>query len=223
MTGIKHHKGKNGESPYWEGDGKCKWYGLQLLKEFDRNKPLYICEGERDCLRMLSKGFQATTGSAGAGSIPRDMNPISGFTKYIIIYDNDDAGKKGSDKLAEIIKKESPKTYVSIAQWDSSLPDGYDVYDDISTGFDEVDKAIINAKEHIPPKKGYTLINMGEFQNMKDTLHKPKMVIEEIASVGGLTFQAWNRNINGGDKSENKRGVVQLKWGNIGRDLLNVT
>lgn len=38
-------------------------------------------------------------------------------------------------------------------------------------------------------------------------------------SVGKLTFQAWNRNINGGDRSEHKRGVVQLKWGSIEDDL----
>jgi hypothetical protein len=37
--------------------------------------------------------------------------------------------------------------------------------------------------------------------------------------VGKLTFQAWNRNINGGDKSEKKRGFIQLKWGSIGEDL----
>lgn len=37
--------------------------------------------------------------------------------------------------------------------------------------------------------------------------------------VGTLTFQAWNRNINGGNKSEHKRGVIQLKWGSVGEDL----
>lgn len=37
--------------------------------------------------------------------------------------------------------------------------------------------------------------------------------------IGRLTFQAWNRNINGGDKSENKRGVIQLKWSSVGKDL----
>lgn len=38
--------------------------------------------------------------------------------------------------------------------------------------------------------------------------------------VGRLTFQAWNRNINGGDKSEHKRGVIQLKWAQIKNDLI---
>jgi len=101
VVGIKHHKGKNGESPYWEADGSCKWYGLQLLKGFNRNEVLYICEGEKDCLRMLSLGHQATTGSAGAGSIPKDLSPVAGFIEYIIIFDNDSAGKEGAKKLAE--------------------------------------------------------------------------------------------------------------------------
>lgn len=42
-------------------------------------------------------------------------------------------------------------------------------------------------------------------------------------SVGKLTFQAWNRNINGGDKSEHKRGVIQLKWGSVKDDIKVIT
>lgn len=38
-------------------------------------------------------------------------------------------------------------------------------------------------------------------------------------SLGVLTFQAWNRNINGGDKSEHKRGQIQLKWGGLEKDI----
>ncbi len=40
--------------------------------------------------------------------------------------------------------------------------------------------------------------------------------------VGKLTFQAWNRNINGGDKSEVKRGVIQIKWSHINSDLIAI-
>jgi len=42
-------------------------------------------------------------------------------------------------------------------------------------------------------------------------------------SIGKLTFQAWNRNINGGTKSENKRGVIQLKWGSIKDDIVVIS
>ncbi len=38
-------------------------------------------------------------------------------------------------------------------------------------------------------------------------------------SVGRLSFQAWNRNINGGIKSEKKRGQIQLKWGTLKNDI----
>lgn len=41
--------------------------------------------------------------------------------------------------------------------------------------------------------------------------------------IGRLTFQAWNRNINGGDKSEKKRGVIQLKWASVGNDLKTIS
>ncbi len=42
-------------------------------------------------------------------------------------------------------------------------------------------------------------------------------------SIGKLTFQAWNRNINGGIKSENRRGVIQLKWGSIKDDIIVIS
>jgi hypothetical protein len=41
-------------------------------------------------------------------------------------------------------------------------------------------------------------------------------------TVGNFTFQAWNRNINGGNKSENKRGEVQFKWASIEKDLKDI-
>ena len=41
-------------------------------------------------------------------------------------------------------------------------------------------------------------------------------------SIGVLTFQAWNRNINGGNKSEHKRGHIQLKWGGLKDDIKNL-
>ena len=117
IIGIKYHKGKNGESPYWEGDGKCKFYGLQLIKGYDLDKSLIICEGENDCLWLRHIGYQATTGSTGAGSIPKDLSPISGFKEYIIIYDNDSAGKEGAEKIAHIIKINNPDSKVRIGEW----------------------------------------------------------------------------------------------------------
>ena len=44
--------------------------------------------------------------------------------------------------------------------------------------------------------------------------------VNSTIPIGRLTFQAWNRNINGGNKSENKRGVIQLKWAQIKNDIV---
>lgn len=38
-------------------------------------------------------------------------------------------------------------------------------------------------------------------------------------SIGRMSFQAWNRNLNGGLKSESKRGNIQLKWGTLNSDI----
>ena len=46
--------------------------------------------------------------------------------------------------------------------------------------------------------------------------------IKKPLSIGVLTFQAWNRNINGGNKSEHKRGEIQLKWGTLKNDLKKI-
>ena len=42
-----------------------------------------------------------------------------------------------------------------------------------------------------------------------------------ILPVGGLSFQAWNRAIGNSvtESTERKRGVIQIKWGNLERDL----
>ena len=48
--------------------------------------------------------------------------------------------------------------------------------------------------------------------------NKPKN--DKAIYIGRLTFQAWNRNIKGkNEKTEKKRGHIQLKWGSIEDDL----
>ena len=40
-------------------------------------------------------------------------------------------------------------------------------------------------------------------------------------NLGGLSTQAWNRNIKGG-KSEHKRGQIQFKWGGLKNDISKI-
>ena len=100
---------------------------------------------KKDAIRSPLQGISF---SAGATSIPKNIDALYDFNEVVIIYDNDEAGEQGAKKVAERIKSESPTTKVLIAQWDSSLPKGYDVYDDYDTGFEKVDEAIVNAMEY---------------------------------------------------------------------------
>jgi hypothetical protein len=50
------------------------------------------------------------------------------------------------------------------------------------------------------------------------TTHKARGVLH----IGKLTFQAWNRNLKGKKKAEKKRGVIQLKWGSLKKDIYKI-
>ena len=41
-------------------------------------------------------------------------------------------------------------------------------------------------------------------------------------SVGKLSFQAWNVVKNGNPNTENRRGQIQLKWGGLKKDILEI-
>ena len=101
--GIKIHK------EFWVDDcsidKSCQIFMIEELSNFDKAKPLYIYEGEKDA---LASPLQGISFSAGAGSIPKDISPLYDFDEVVIVYDHDEAGKQGAKKVAERINSESP-------------------------------------------------------------------------------------------------------------------
>ncbi len=171
-AGIKHHKGSDGEKPYWNESStnkSCQIFLEHRLKSYPKDKPLYILEGEKD---TMATPLNCVSFSAGAGSIPASITALLGFKTIIIVYDNDDPGNSGAIKLADRIKREAPYLIVKIAQWDESLPVGYDVYDDCTElAGAELDKAITNAIEYernIPKKIGVFTIMTGKEASLKE-------------------------------------------------------
>ena len=200
--GIKIHK------KYWikEASTDCsnQIFMVDEMLSFDKSKPLYIFEGEKDA---IASSLQGISFSAGAGSIPDDITPLYDFPEIIISYDNDKAGNDGAERLAERIKKESPSIIVKIIQWDKSLPKGYDVYDDgKETGFAKFHEAVVNATEYqIPiPKelKGFTIMSGKEASN---TTPKPtEWIIENVLPKG------FNSCIAGTTGSKKSMWAIQL-------------
>jgi len=206
-AGIKHHKGENGEKPYWNKaslDKTCQIFMEHRLVEYSKDKPLYILEGEKD---TLATSLNCISFSAGAESIPESITPLLDFSIIVIVYDNDISGKKGASKLADRIKREAPHLIVKIAKWDESLPVGYDVYDDwAKSAGAELDKAITNAIEYervIPNKIGVFTIMTGKEASSKEPISTewlienvlPKKFNSCIAGTTGSKKSFWSMQL----------------------------
>jgi hypothetical protein len=73
---------------------------------------VYIVEGEKDCMTMLSAGFNAVTFTGGAGSIPKSYLKFFAGREVVIIYDIDEAGRKGAVNLANALTRISLSTRI---------------------------------------------------------------------------------------------------------------
>ena len=152
IIGFKRHKSISNKG------FKCQWYVGNKIPSFKHDLPLYICEGEKDVITLLSIEYQAISSSNGCKNIPKDkygkfdINWMREFKEIYICYDNDDAGIKGANKLAKELLRIVPK--VSIIQWDESLPDKFDVYDafmkqsNAQDFYDAVKKSIENKRSN---------------------------------------------------------------------------
>ena len=101
---IGYKLGKITQEP--KGNIKCRVFpSRKYISKYDYNKPLYIYEGEGDCITGISLGTQGISFTSGAGAIPRDKDgsyDLKWLLKWriiVICYDNDDAGRNGAIKL----------------------------------------------------------------------------------------------------------------------------
>jgi len=170
-VGIKHHKPKNGKQSWWEGDGRIKWYNSWV---FD--------EGEKDANRLVYLGYNATSTSGGALSVPPIPDKFKEPKELILLYDNDESGIKGSEKCAEQIYRSSGTL---------------DAFDD-KTG-EEVEYAINNKVLYQPkPKEGEIQV-MSIGQLVKMDYKKPEIIVsnmvqqESVSVFGGCsgTGKSW--------------------------------
>jgi RecA-family ATPase/5S rRNA maturation endonuclease (ribonuclease M5) len=190
---VKFHKDKDGNSPFSiKGHGKCRLYPLHLLKDYNSKTPLIICEGEKDVIALISHNFQAITSTTGAVSFPKDITPLKRFKIVYILYDNDEAGRTGSVRLAKVLKKQSPQGKIIISTWNDK-PKRYDLTDHFSQDkdeldlMDEFDLILTNGKEFELPKpkpKGYNLMTSNKF---KQSDYKQSVsIVDEILTENGF-------------------------------------
>jgi len=77
------------------------------------NDELVICEGELDRLLLVSKGVNAITSTHGAMTFKEEwVSKIQKDTKVYICFDNDEAGRKGSERVAKMVENGGYETYI---------------------------------------------------------------------------------------------------------------
>lgn len=131
-------------NPKWRGEAKTKT-GLIIPYDIWKNdkRPTLICAGEKDMLIARSKGFNAITITGGENRLPRSLSWFKN-KEVVIVYDNDDTGRKGAVKLASNLLKVTSKVKNVTSFHDVCIHKGEDIYDFfIKYGKNEDDLSIL--------------------------------------------------------------------------------
>jgi len=82
----------------------------EVIAAVKGDRPIFVCEGEKDCLAMEKAGFCATTNAGGALSAPDDAKwpdamsePLRG-AQVVVIADKDPAGRRHAALVAAKLK-----------------------------------------------------------------------------------------------------------------------
>lgn len=81
----------------------CRFYPYSMFDECPMEEPIYIVEGEKDCLAAISQGLYAVTGTGGT-TIPILEMDMFKDRHVIIMTDSDVAGDKNADKYYTYLK-----------------------------------------------------------------------------------------------------------------------
>lgn len=87
-------------------------YGWEMLT--NANNTLVICEGELDRLALLSRDIPAITSTHGAMTFKQEWveKIVKRPRKIYVCFDNDEAGKKGMERVAKMLENGGNETYI---------------------------------------------------------------------------------------------------------------
>jgi hypothetical protein len=134
--------------------------------------PVVACEGELDALCALSHGFNAVTGTAGAGTFkPAWGSYLSSLAPaqahgVVVAFDGDETGREGAQGAATLLHEAGVDVRVA------SLPDGRDVNDVLVEGDRaDLDALLAQAEPFGPEAPGQepTQKNGGRVRPVRDT------------------------------------------------------
>lgn len=166
----------------------------EAVQEINGQRWIKIVAGEPDCLCAWSHGIKCVTVTGGEGSWNKDWNDeygvFSGATNVIIIYDNDETGRRGTLKVASNLLTYAPDRKVVSILWPTGFKEKGDITDwfiesgNSREGLNELEK-IYWTKEMID--KGMVLQST-KIQNVNEIRQKEKERVKKEASesVSGI-------------------------------------
>ena len=116
-------------------------YGVDVLARYGRSsEPLYITESMINCLSLWSYGFQAIALNGTGSAEQIEMLKELPYRRFILGLDGDNAGRKGTMKLYEALKKHKLITRLN-------LEDGVDINDILMYNKDTFREIILRCEE----------------------------------------------------------------------------
>lgn len=96
----------------------AKLYGEHYISNSDQE--VVLCEGELDALALHSLGITAVTSTTGVSTFKEEwLSLLPKNIQCTICFDSDEAGKKGSEKVAKLIRERRR----DIPLWQLVIPD----------------------------------------------------------------------------------------------------
>lgn len=88
--------------------GEKRYYPVSA---FDTDEPIYLVEGEKDCLVAISQGFNAVT-STGGSSIPTEEILLFKDKTVYIMLDTDAVGQKNTKLYCQLLRNVAKSIYI---------------------------------------------------------------------------------------------------------------
>ena len=165
---------------YLSTGGKYKMLGLTGHNErrlfrpvAEREQEIILTEGELDCIIAVQEGFNADTVTSGAGNWKDEFTPRFRDKRVVIVYDNDDTGRRGAQLVGRILQTVTPAVFV--LAW----PDNFKAKGDVTDYFVELGgsredfrKLLATAPPFVPIKDEkewgfrYPLTDLGNSERM---------------------------------------------------------
>jgi 5S rRNA maturation endonuclease (ribonuclease M5)/transcription antitermination factor NusG len=127
---------------------------FHFTKKTNQEK-LFIVAGDWDAILLAdialreNQPFDICTNTTGEGNIPSDLTQVDSYKEIFIFYDLDEAGLKGSKKMAKAI---GDRAKICTVPHPENYKSGYDVSDAINDGY-TLEQFIQASTEAIAPNK----------------------------------------------------------------------